>query len=58
MSFGQDQGQTQLVETASLVAGAIGLIVVVVMVAWGFRQMRRSVRGEPLEEPPLPLPEF
>lgn len=58
MSFGQNQGQAQVIETASLVAGAIGLIVVVVMAAWGFRQIRKSVRGEPMEEPPIPLPEF
>jgi hypothetical protein len=45
--------QEQLVETQNIVAGAIAVILVVVLGAWGFRQFRRVVSGEPVEELPF-----
>ena len=50
--------QAQVVEVANFAITAIGVVIAVVMVAWGFSQVRKAVRGEPMEEPPIPLPEF
>jgi flagellar biogenesis protein FliO len=43
----------QQVITPQLVQEIIGVILVVVMVMWGFRQFGRTVRGEPIEQIPI-----
>lgn len=48
--------QQQQIDTAGFVANAIGVVMLVVMVVWGFRQVRRTIKGEPVEEIPFEIP--
>jgi len=47
--------QQQQIDTAGFVASAIGVVMLVVMVVWGFSNIRRAIKGEPMEEPPFQL---
>jgi len=45
--------QQQQIDTSAFVASAISVVLLVVMVAWGFRQLRRTIKGEPVEQVPF-----
>ena len=55
MSSNNGQYLTQQV-MAQFFQQAIGVVLLVVLVAWGIGNIRKAVRGEPMEEIPFSIP--